>query len=398
VRWASTLCAQATLDESLNEGIEEIGAQLGGESPDLLTIFADPSQLGQYHLVPQILRQRFPRAAVLGCVAGGVVGGGLEIEGSPALAMTAAVMPAVSITPFHLAPEEVEVFESEPDLWYDRLNHDPGDDADFSFLVIPEPFTCDSRALLSTLDAAFPTCAKIGGLASGASRPGSSRLFLDQQIHSEGAVGLALRGDLTMDTIVAQGCKPIGEPLFITWAEDNRVYQLDGRKASQVLAELFESLPPDDQERARHSLFLGIAMEEGRPTYEHGDFLIRNLIGLDPESGVIAIGDRLRNGLVVQFHLRDATTSALDLKTMLTRYRTSLSGGPPRGALLFSCLGRGKHLYGEPHHDSRVIMDHLGELPIGGFFCSGEIGPVGGQSYVHGYTSAIALFRPKSAH
>jgi small ligand-binding sensory domain FIST len=139
-------------------------------------------------------------------------------------------------------------------------------------------------------------------------------------------------------------------------------------------------------------------MEGGKREYEHGDFLIRNLIGLDPDSGVIAIGDRLRNGLVVQFHLRDATTSALDLRTMLARYRTSLSGGAPRGAMLFSCLGRGMHLYGEPHHDSRVIADQLGDLPIGGFFCGGEIGPVGGRTYVHGYTSAIALFRPKSTH
>jgi small ligand-binding sensory domain FIST len=119
---------------------------------------------------------------------------------------------------------------------------------------------------------------------------------------------------------------------------------------------------------------------------------------LDPESGVIAIGESLKNGQVVQFHLRDATTSALDLRTMLTRYRASLSGGAPQGALLFSCLGRGRNLYGEAHHDSRVILDHLGDLPLGGFFCNGEIGPIGGRSYLHGYTSAIALFRPKSAH
>jgi small ligand-binding sensory domain FIST len=398
VKWASTLCAQPTLEASIEEAFESLHTQLAGDSPDLVTIFADPSQLGRYHLVPQILRERFPRASVLGCVAGGVVGGGLEVEDSPALSMTAAVLPAVSITPFHLAPEEVEVFDAEPDLWHDRLNHDPALDADLNILLIPEPFTCDSRALLGSLDAAIPDGPKIGGLASGAGRPGASRLFLDQQVYTEGVVGLALRGDLTMDTIVAQGCKPIGDPLFITWAEDNRVYQLDGRKASQVLAELFETLSPDDQNRARHSLFLGIAMEGGKSEYEHGDFLVRNLIALDPETGVIAIGDRVTNGMVAQFHLRDAMTSALDLKTMLTRYRTNLSGGPPRGAMLFSCLGRGKHLYGEAHHDSRVIADHLGDLPVGGFFCSGEIGPVGGRTYVHGYTSAIALFRPKSTH
>jgi small ligand-binding sensory domain FIST len=398
VRWASTLCAQPTLAASLEEAIEGINAQLGGEPPDLVAVFVDPQRLGQYYLVSETLKQSFPHATVLGCVAGGVVGAGLEVEDSPALSMTAAVMPAVSITPFHLEPAEVEVFEDSPELWHDRLGLESGDDPDLNFLLIPEPFTCDAKALLASLDVAFPSSAKVGGLASGARQPGSSILFLDRQIHTEGVVGLALRGDLTMDTIVAQGCKPIGEPLFITWAEDNRIYQLEGRKASQVLAELFETLPPADQETARYSLFMGIAMEGGRPAYEHGDFLIRNLIGLDPESGVIAIGEGLKNGQVVQFHLRDAATSALDLRTMLTKYRASLSGGTPQGALMFSCLGRGKHLYGEAHHDSRVIMDHLGDLPLGGFFCNGEIGPIGGRSYLHGYTSAIALFRPKSAH
>ncbi len=398
MKWASTLCAQPTLAASIEEAIEGIDDQLDGEPPDLVTVFIDPQQHGQYYLVSETLKQRFPHAEVLGCVAGGVVGAGLEVEDSPALAMSAAVMPAVAITPFHLEPAEVEAFELDPDLWYERLNLDSGDDADVSFLVIPDPFTCDAKALLGSLDAAFHSSPKVGGLASGARQPGSSVLFIDDQVHSAGAVGLALRGDLTMDTIVAQGCKPIGEPLFITWAKDNRIYQLEGRKASQVLAELFETLPPTDQETARYSLFLGIAMEGGRPAYEHGDFLIRNLIGLDPESGVIAIGESLENGQVVQFHLRDATTSALDLRTMLARYRTNLSGGAPQGALLFSCLGRGKQLYGEAHHDSRVIMDHLGDLPIGGFFCNGEIGPIAGRSYLHGYTSAIALFRPKSAH
>ena len=398
MKWASTLCAQPTLAASMEEAIEGINAQLGGEPPDLVTVFVDPQRLGQYYLVSETLKQRFPRAEVLGCAAGGVVGAGLEVEESPALAMTAAVMPAVAITPFQLEPTEIEAFELAPDLWYQRLNLDGGDDADVSFLLVPDPFTCDAKALLASLDAAFPASPKVGGLASGGRQPGSSILFIDDQVHSAGAVGLALRGDLTMDTIVAQGCKPIGEPLFVTWAEDNRIYQLEGRKASQVLADLFETLPATDQETARYSLFLGIAMEGGQPAYEHGDFLIRNLIGLDPESGVIAIGESLRNGQVVQFHLRDASTSALDLRTMLTRYRASLSGGAPRGALLFSCLGRGKHLYGEAHHDSRLIMAHLGDLPIGGFFCNGEIGPVAGRSYLHGYTSAIALFRPKSAH
>ena len=204
-----------------------------------------------------------------------------------------------------------------------------------------------------------------------------------------------LRGNVVMDTIVAQGCRPIGEPLFVTWAEENILCQIDGRRATEVLSELYDSLSESDRELFRSSLFLGVVMNEGQQVYEQGDFLIRNVIGMDPDSGVLAVGERLSNGQVVQFHLRDALTSATDLEIMLERCKQDLGGSNPEGALLFSCLGRGEQLYGVADHDSRMIAEQLGQLPIGGFFCNGEIGPVGGRSFLHGYTSSIAVFRAR---
>jgi small ligand-binding sensory domain FIST len=198
-----------------------------------------------------------------------------------------------------------------------------------------------------------------------------------------------------MDTIVAQGCRPIGAPLFVTWAENNILCQLEGRRATEVLSELYDSLPADDQELFRSSLHLGVVMQEGEQEYRHGDFLIRNVIGMDPESGTLAVGDRLNNGQVVQFHVRDAKTAASDLETMLSRCKQDLGEVSPKGALLFSCLGRGERLYGVADHDSNLIASSLGQVPISGFFCNGEIGPVGGRSFLHGYTSSIAVFRSR---
>jgi small ligand-binding sensory domain FIST len=198
-----------------------------------------------------------------------------------------------------------------------------------------------------------------------------------------------------MDTIVAQGCRPIGDPLFVTWAEENILCQLDGRRATEVLSELYDSLSSHDRKLFRSSLHLGVVMLDGAQEYGHGDFLIRNVIGMDPESGVLAVAERLKNGQVVQFHVRDAATSAADLKDMLGRCRQDLGDASPAAVLLFCCLGRGEGLYGEPDHDSKLIGANLGNPPIGGFFCNGEIGPVGGQSFLHGYTSSIAVFRPR---
>ena len=396
MKWASVLSREQSPKFAVQAASESLAAQLGDESPDLIFVFVYPHRSDQYPLIPAALAEQFPSALVVGCSAGGGGGGGAEVERSPALSLTAAVLPNVKIVPFHLESAEAAVFENSPSLWQQRLGMAPEDRP--CLVVIPDPYTCDANALIHSLDDAFPASRKVGGLASGGRAPGDNALFLKDKIYPTGAVGVALCGDLTMDTIVAQGCRPIGTPLFITWAEQNLILQLEGRKATDVLVELFESLPSEDQELFQHSLFLGIVMREGQEVYEQGDLLIRNLQGMDPDAGVLAVGEHLSKGQVVQFHLRDAKTSAHDLDEMLGRYKREIAGPYPEGALIFSCLGRGQHLYGEADHDSRVIQAQLGELPIGGFFCNGEIGPVGGRSFLHGYTSSIALFRTRLSH
>lgn len=380
------------MEGAVCEAAEHVQAVLGDASADLVLLFISEHHAEDYPVTPAALRRYFPAATIIGCSGGGVVGGGREVEHSPAVSLTVASLPGVKVEPFYLDPAECDRMVETPDLWKQRLAPDPA--WPVHFILLPDPFSSDARGLAGSLDAAFPSSGTVGGLASGGQQPGENALFVDDEVVADGAVGVALSGPIDMDTIVAQGCRPVGPPLFITKAFRNRILELDGQKPTDVLADIHDELPLHDQRLFRSSLFAGVVMTEGLQEYGHGDFLIRNIVGVDPDSGMIAIGELVTPGQIVQFHIRDARTSARDLDALLERYRSS--GAPePSGALLFSCLGRGENLYGEADHDSRMIDRHLGPLPIGGFFCQGEIGPVNRQTFLHGYTSSIALFRER---
>jgi small ligand-binding sensory domain FIST len=201
-----------------------------------------------------------------------------------------------------------------------------------------------------------------------------------------------MTGDIAVDTIVAQGCRPIGEPMPITRADGHIVRELGGKEPVAVMRALYESLAQRDRELFRHSLFVGLEMEEGNIEFR-GDFLVRNIIGVDPNTGALAVAAEVRPWQVIQFLLRDAATAEHDLTALLERYRQKQP--TPAGALLFSCLGRGMHLFGRPDHDTDLFRERVGAVPLGGFFCNGEIGPVGSHTFLHGYTSAFGLFRQK---
>ena len=390
MKWASFVSEEPFLEAALRQAAAEIVRQLEGAPADLLLVFVSPHHEKDYPELSGTLRLFFPTATIIGCTGGGVVGGGREIEHATAISVTAAALPGVRLRPFYLDQDQTELLEQEPSLWPELL--DLGGEEPVHFVLLPDPHSCDARALLSSLDNAFPRSVKTGGLASGAVQPNDNALFLNESVYAEGAVGLAMAGALDVDTIVAQGCRPIGAPLFVTRVFRNRILELDGRRPTDLLSEVFAELPAPDRAVFRHSVCIGVVMKQGLSEYGHGDFLIRNLMGIDTETGVIMVGETLERGQVVQFHLRDAASSARDLEQLLKEYK-QLGGPDPEGALLFSCLGRGATLYGEAHHDSRMIAHHLGPVPIGGFFCSGEIGPVHRKTFLHGFTSSIALFR-----
>lgn len=388
MRWASAVSLDSDPAVATGEVVASVERGLRGAPAHLALLFVSPHHAAAYEGIAAAVASELAGAVIVGCSGGGIIGAGREIEHQPGVSLTVGSLPGVGVAPFALDMEQLPAGESDAQ-WRSALRVDA---EPRTLLLLPDPFTFDAESVLARLDAAFPDAVKIGGLASGAARPGENALFFGDGVVRSGAVGVALSGDVRVDTVVAQGCRPIGEPMFVTAADRNLVRQLDGKPAFEVLRDLVNTLEPRDLALARHSLFAGLVMRRHRESYGKGDFLIRNLIGLDPESGVVAVGSLVETGSVLQFHLRDAATSAEDLASLLGAYRAA-QGQDARGALLFSCLGRGVGLYGKPDHDSSLIRRHLGDVSIGGFFCNGEIGQVQGQSYLHGYTSALAIFR-----
>jgi small ligand-binding sensory domain FIST len=396
VKWASHLSVPTDEMDSLESVLVEccrvVQDQLGDSKPDLAVFFVSPHFILDYGAVPEIVKRELGATVLIGCSAGGLIGGGIEVEQQPAVALTAAKLPGVEITAFHVADDQLPDGDSAPDKWSELVGVEPSKHP--SFVLLPDPFTLRVDVLVQGLDYAFPKSSKVGGLASGASRPGLNVLYLDGLIHRQGAVGVALSGDVIVETVVAQGCRPIGVPMRVSRCSKNFLLELDGQQAVSVLHNLLLSLEPEDRELAKTSLFLGVVMDEFKDDFKPGDFLIRNILGIEPNSGALVVAESLRPERTVQFHLRDAVTSADDLRVMLKHYR-DLHPEEAAGALLFSCLGRGQYLYGQPNHDSECFKEYLGEIPLGGFFCNGEIGPVSGTTFLHGYTSSFGIFRAR---
>lgn len=394
MKWASAASDDDNLATAVRRAASLVREQLDGCQPDLVVAFVSVQHAADFERLPALVAAELPGALLLGCSAGGVIGGGHEIEERPGLSLTAAFLPGVTVAPLRLLDEDLPSASAAADAWHAQLGVDPGSAP--HFLLLPDPFSFDAERLVRGIDAAYPGSTTVGGIASGGRTPGSSALFLGDRVEHSGLVGVTLSGNLAVDTIVAQGCRPIGEPMFVTASERNLIRALDGRPPLDVLQDLHDRLEPSDRQLARHSLFLGIVMKEDRQDYRQGDFLIRNLLGIDSASGALAIGALVEANAVVQFHLRDAGTSAHDLESLLDRHHQR-DPSAPRGALLFSCLGRGQFLYGRADHDTELFRRLIGDVPLGGFFCNGEIGPVHGSTFLHGYTSAFALFRSRDS-
>ena len=391
MKWASTISEDETLTRAAEESVRAVRDQLDGLAPDLAVVFLSPHHREIHDALVDLFANPLGGGLLVGCSAGGVIGGGREVENRPGLSLTAAVLPDVELTPLHLETEALPSPEADAEAWESLVGVAAGKSP--HFVLLPDPLTFDADRLLRGLDVAFPKSTKVGGLASGGAGAGQHTLILGNETFQSGLVGVAMSGNIAVDTIVAQGCRPIGEPMFVTRCMEHLLFELDGRPAREIVAELYAGLEKRDKDLMLTSLFLGLVMVDARSEYRQGDFLIRNILGADPDSGGLAVGAVLRKNQVVQFHLRDAQTSAEDLDQLLALHERRPA---PRGSLLFSCLGRGAHLYGRPDHDSSSFRRHLGEVPLGGFFCNGEIGPVKGTTFLHGYTSSFALFRPRT--
>jgi small ligand-binding sensory domain FIST len=392
MKWASCVSTQETIEACVEEAVANVTQQLAGRDADLTVIFVSPHFRTQYRAIPQLLRDRMPVGLLLGCSGGGIIGGGKEIEQKPAFSLTAAHLPGVELQTIQTDTMDLPDPDTAPSVWHEWLGVDVQKNP--NFIVLADPFSFRAEEFLAGMDFAYARSAKVGGLASGAQAQGGNALYLDDKIYNDGLVGVALSGNIQLDTIVAQGCRPIGQPMSITKCEQFQLLEVDGQPPLEKLEEMVETLNEYDRGLLRTSLFLGIEMDPLKDDPGQGDFLIRNLMGVDQETGSLAIGAPLRQGQLVQFHLRDKVMSSEDLKVMLSRYQNGDGWREAKGALLFSCLGRGEYLYGQSNHDSDMFKTKMGDIPLGGFFCNGEIGPVGQTTFLHGYTSSFGIFRP----
>lgn len=386
VRCSAALSTAADTPAAVAEVCRRALADLGGPA-DLAVAFASVQHGSE---VAPLLSEALGGAVLLGCTGESIVGTGQEVEKEPALSLWLARLPGVSIRPMHLDFErtaEGGTFVG----WRDEA-HEPWP-AGASLLLLAEPFSFPADFLLERLNEDRPGVPVVGGMASGGWQPGQNRVWLGEHSWNQGAVAALVHGPARLRSVVSQGCRPIGRPLVITRAQRNVIEELGGRPALAAFGELFSQLTPAEQELVRGGLHVGRVVNEYQDRFGRGDFLVRNVIGADREAGSLALGDYVRVGQTVQFHVRDAESADVDLRELLAAARDSASG-PPAGALLFTCNGRGTRLFEQPHHDAASIDAVWPHLPVAGFFAQGEIGPVGGRNFLHGFTASVLLVEP----
>ncbi len=370
--------------------VEELSTG-SADSYDLGFLFVSELNKLTIQEIALLLRKRIKMGHLIGCSSCGVIGTENEIERKPASVLILGRFPGVKIVPFSMRQAQLEALKT-PEDWYNFLEVYPSESP--VFIVLPDPFAFDMNRFLDCMNKGYPHCSVMGGMASGGFEPGENILILDQEQLEEGLVGVVLTGDILIEAIVSQGCRPIGETFIVTKVQDNIIYELAGKPLLGILQEVLHKASPRDKLLAQEALFVGIAMDEYRHEFKRGDFLIRGLIGLDQTSGAGAIADRIQTGQTVQFHLRDAAAATEELNDLLKSHLDK-NKEKPKGALVFSCNGRGENLFRQRDHDIRLIQQCVGPVPAAGFFCAGEIGPVCKNNFLHGFTSSIALFYPK---
>lgn len=346
--------------------------------PSLAMLFVSAHHAERAEEVLDAVHEAVGPPALLGCVGQAVVGGSREVEEEPAVSVWLAGFGS-----------EAEPFELQyaPGGEGGTITGWPPQGGGRTHLLLCDPFTFPADLLLSDLDQREPGTVVVGGLASGGAASGDTRLFLGTRVLRSGAAGIRLPEGVRVRTVVSQGCRPVGESFTVTRSEGNVIHELGGKPPVERVRELVASLPPDERDLLARGLLIGRVIDEYKPAFERGDFLVRGVIGADADSGAIAVGDAIPVGHTVRFHVRDARTADEDLRALLSEV-----DAPPAGALLFTCNGRGSQMFAVPDHDASVVSAELGGPPLAGFFCAGEVGPVGGRNFLHGFTASVALF------
>ncbi|MFC0861979.1 FIST N-terminal domain-containing protein [Sphaerimonospora cavernae] len=381
-RFADGLAVGANLVETAEAAVRRALAGLSGP-PDLVCFFIcgeDPDEVTRAGLRAMAMA---PEARVIGCSATGVIGDAQGVELQPSVSAWAASFGGGGVATFALDTLRT----ADRFVVVGLPERGPGDRA---AILLADPYTFPADAFIEHSGDVLGDLPIVGGLANGLGGRGSVRLFVDGEVHTEGAIGVVLSGPVNVGAVVSQGCRPIGPSMVVTRAEENLLLELAGQPALGRLEDIVSALDEEDRELVASGLQIGVVMDEYAERHERGDFLIRGVIGIDPEREAVAVGDVLDIGRTVRFQVRDAETADEDLYSLLDAHVQR--AGRIDGALLFSCNGRGSAMFGSADHDALAVRDMLGPIGVAGFFAAGEMGPVSGHNHVHGFTASLLVF------
>jgi len=395
----ATLSARAALalgedwDAVTQALLADIRRQGDPQPSSIALVFVTPNFKNRFEEIIERIRFEAKAVHLVGCTAAGLIGNSREVEGSSGISLLLLRLPKTELTPYHFSAGELES-ENPPGYWLAKTGVRA--EAANGWLLFGDPLHTPCDRLIAELNQNYPGKPLIGGLAGAGTGPGGQEqevaLFLDNQIFTSGAVGIAIGRGTRVDAIIAQGCTPIGQPHTITKVDQNLIFEIGSQPAYDVLVDTVKKLDSDTQFRARGNLFIGLVTNEYLDEYKRGDFLVRNILGANPEQGVLAVGALPKPGQTLQFQLRDKVAAHDELVGLLDATRRKLGHSLPAAALICSCNGRGVNLFQTPNHDAEQVSKTFDAIQVGGFFCNGEIGPVGDKNFLHGYTAAIALF------
>lgn len=376
-------------EAGLRRWAESLRAQLGRHPVTLGLVFMSPRFFPHAPATLEILRLHARIPLVAGCSSTSLVAGSQEFENATGIVLALYSLPGAELRGFRFSQEQVEA-AGDPAYWARESGVDPRHTN--GWLAFIDPFHLDAESWIRSWNATYAPLPTFGGLSSGIYSEQATQVYLNGEVYEEGGVAISVGGDVKLAGAISQGCTPIGETWTLTRVEQNLIHQIANRPAYAVLAETVQKLSLADQQKARGNLFIGLVMNEYLEDFHRGDFLVRNLIGGDPNSGVLAVAALPRTGQTIQFHRRDAVAATADLGELMGREKKKLGGATIYGGCLCCCNGRGKNLFGHANHDAEMVQQQLGPLGLGGFYGNGEIGPVADKNYLHGFTAALALF------
>ena len=379
-------------ETALQAWAEGLRAKLLAPQVSLGLVFISPRFFPYTKQLLEIFQVHARIPLLAGCSGQSLIVGDEEVEENAGISLALYSLPGAELKAIHFTQEQVEE-SNGPGYW--RLETGVEPEQSNGWLAFLDPFHLDSEGWIQSWNEAYAPLPVLGGLASGIFQEQTTQLYLNGEVFEEGGVAISVGGAVKLAGVISQGCTPIGETWTLTKVEKNFIQEIGNRRAHDVLAETFNNLSAEDKRKAQGNLFIGLVINEYLEDFHRGDFLIRPLIGADPNTGVVAVGALPRPGQTMQFQRRDAAAATEDMDELLTRAKKGIGEATVYGGVLCSCNGRGRGLFGEPNHDAHMVQEQFGPIGLAGFFCNGEIGPIGEKNFVHGFTASLALFVKK---